>query len=227
MKKENKQSAKEQPPKEIGVWTVTCWILMGLAGLISVFSGVVTIKAGQLSIGILFLVLGVFVFIPRKHLRISRALKVVIFILIYFTLLIISGANAPKPEQQYEYYNLEQPFNLTFGDNVFLLKINNISKETKLSINNGQNISSSGFYLFVNGGVTNLGKITSDFKFNSELRDSENNSYILFGTDTRVGGLPPNLEKNFYNIFEIPKQVSGLKFFIRDKTAVIKVVRLE
>jgi len=227
MKREKKSSAKEQPMKEVGVWTVTCWIFVGLAGLISVFSGIVTIKAGQLFIGILFFIPGIFVFIPRKYLRISRALKVVIFILAYFILLILSGANAPKPEQQYEDYVLGQPFNLTFGNNVFSMKIVNISKETKISINNGQNISSLGFYLFVNGEITNLGKATSDLKFDSELKDVEDNLYTLFATDTRVGGFQPNLGKKFYNIFEIPKQASGLKFFVKDKTSIIKVVTLE
>ncbi len=222
MKKE-----KKQPPiKEIGVWIVTCWIFAGFAGLISVFSGIVTIKAGQLFIGLLFLVFGAFVFVPRKYLRISKPLKVIIFILAYFTLLIISGINAPKPEQQYEYYNLEQPFNLTFGNNVFSMKIKNISKETQIIVNNGQNISSSGFYLFVNGEITNLGKVTSDLQFESELKDSKDNLYILFATDTRVGGFQPNLEKKFYNVFEIPKSASGLKFFVKDKTKVIKVVDL-
>ena len=222
MKKENKQ-----PIKEIGVWAVTCWIYAGLAGLISVFSGIVTIKAGQLFIGLLFLVFGVFVFVPRKYLRISRPLKVIIFILAYFTLLIISGVNAPKPEQKYEYYNLGQPFNLTFGNNIFSMKITNISKETQITVNNGQNISSSGFYLFVNGEATNLGKATSDLQFKSELKDGEDNLYTIFATDTRVGEFQPNLEKKFYNVFEIPRQAAGLKFFVKDKTKVIKVVSLE
>mgnify|MGYP001575766584 CR=1 FL=1 len=221
-KKENKQ-----PIKEIGVWIVTCWIFVGLAGLISIFSGIVTIKAGQLFVGLLFLVFGVFVFVPRKYLRISRPLKVIIFIFAYFILLIISGINAPKPEQQYEYYNLEQPFNLTFGSNIFSMKINNISKETQIIVNNEQNISSSGFYLFVNGELTNLGKVTSDLQFKSELKDSEDNLYTLFATDTRVGGFQPNLEKNFYNVFEISKKALGLKFFVKDKTNIIKVVNLE
>ncbi|PIY97272.1 MAG: hypothetical protein COY66_00035 [Candidatus Kerfeldbacteria bacterium CG_4_10_14_0_8_um_filter_42_10] len=222
-----KSPINKKPIKEIGVWTVTCWIFIGLAGLISVFSGIVTIKAGQLFIGILFLVFGVFVFVPRKYLRISRPLKVIIFISAYFTLLVISGINTPKPEQQYEYYSLEQPFNLTFGNNIFSMKINNVSKETQIIVNNEQTISSSGFYLFVNGEITNLGKVTSDLQFKSELKDSEDNLYIIFATDTRVGGFQPNLEKKFYNVFEIPRQASGLKFFVKDKTNVIKVVNLE
>ena len=223
----------EQPIREIGVWTVTCWIFTGLAVFFSVFSAVVTIKAGHILIGLLFFIPGIFAAVPRKYLRISRPLKVIIFILVYFTLIIISGANAPKPEQQYEYYNLGDSFNLTYGEEVFSMRIDNISKETKIVVNTGQNLTTPGFYLLVNGGITNLGKITYgntnpfSSKFSSELKDNEENIYALFGTNNKVNGFQPNLEKKFYDIFEIPKQASGLKFFVKDKTKIIKVVNLE
>lgn len=60
MKKE-----KEQSIKEIGVWNVTCWIFAGLAGLLSIFSCVVTIQAGQIFVGLLFLIPGIFAFVPK------------------------------------------------------------------------------------------------------------------------------------------------------------------
>ena len=220
MKKEDKK-----PIKEIGVWAVMCWILTGLAGLASVFSGVVTIKAGQSFVGILFLVLVAFIFVPRKYFRISRPLKVIIFILAYFVLLIISGINNPAPEKQYEYYNLGQSFNLTFGDDIFSMVIYNISTETQLIVN-GQNLSSSGFYLFVNGEVKNLGKSPSNFNFESELKDSKDNLYTLFAFNMIGGPLQPNVERKFSNIFEIPKEASELKFFVKDKTNIIKAVNL-
>ncbi|MDP1696030.1 MAG: hypothetical protein Q8L29_03890 [archaeon] len=219
--------------KEIGVWNVICWISIGLAVLFSIFSTVVTIKAGQIFVGLLFLIPGIFAAIPKKYLRISRPLKVIIFIFVYFILIIISGMNAPKLEQKYEYYNLGDSFNLTYGEEVFSMKINDINKETKVMINDGQNITTSGFYLIVNGGITNLGKITYhntnlfNIKFISELKDNQDNIYTIFGTNTRVDGFQPNLEKQFYDIFEISKQASGLKFLIKDKTEVIKVVSLE
>lgn len=228
MKKQEKE-----PVKEIGVWNVICWIFVGLAVLFSIFSAVVTIKAGQIIIGLLFFIPGIFAAIPKKYLRISRPLKVIIFIVIYFTLIIISGLNAPKPEQQYEYYNLRESFNLTYGEEVFSMRIDNITKETQITVNGGQNITTSGFYLLVNGGITNLGKTTYhntglfDIKFASELKDNQDNIYTLFGTNTRVNGFQPNLEKPFNDIFEIPKQAAGLRFFVKDKTKVIKVVNLE
>ena len=228
MKKQEKETVKE-----IGVWNVICWAFVGLAVLFSIFSAVVTIKAGQILIGLLFFIPGIFAAVPKKYLRISRPLKVIIFILVYFTLIVISGLDAPKPEQQYEYYNLGDSFNLTYGEEVFSMKINNIAKETQVTVNDGQNITTSGFYLLVNGGITNLGKTTYhnaglfNVKFTSELKDNQDNTYILFGTNNRVNGFQPNLEKPFHDIFEIPKQASGLKFFVKDKTKIIKVVNLE
>jgi len=227
-----KKQEKEQI-KEIGVWVVVCWIFVGLAVLFSLFSAVVTIKAGQTFIGILFFIPGIFASIPRRYLRISRPLKVIIFIIVYFTLLIISGINAPKPEQQYEYHNLGDSFNLTYGEEIFSMRIDNITKETQVIVNNGQNLTTSGFYLLVNGGITNLGKTTSqntgpfNLKFTSELKDNQGNIYVLLATNTRVSGFQPNLEKLSQDIFEIPKQASGLKFFVKDKTEIIKVVSLE
>lgn len=165
--------------------------------------------------------------VPKKYLRISRPLKVIIFIAVYFIILIISGLNAPKIEQQYGNYILGETFNITYNGNIFSMKVVNISKETQMTINGGQNLSTSGYYIFVNGYVTNLGKTPSGLQFKSELRDGADNLYTLFAMENRVGEFQPNLEKRFYNVFEIPKQASELKFYVKDKTSVIKVISLE
>jgi len=221
MKKEDKK-----PIKEIKLWTIICWIFSILAGVIALFSGIFTIQAGQFFLGLLFFVLAVFVFIPRKYLRISRPLKGVIFIVLYFIFLAINGFNTPVLEPQYEYYNLGQSFNLTFEDNVFSMIIYNVSAETDIILD-GKEIFSSGFYLLVNGGLKNLGKNSLGLSFESELEDNQNNSYSLFAFDFGVGALQPNLERKFSNTFEIPKDISGLKFIVKDKTNIIKVINLE
>ena len=97
----------------------------------------------------------------------------------------------------------------------------------------GQNLTTSGSYLFVNGEITNLGKTTVHntnlfgVKFISELKDAQDNIYAPIATNTRVDGFQPNLEKKFYYVFEISKPASGLKFFVKDNTKVIKAVNLE
>jgi len=224
---------EKEPVKEIRVWDVICWAFAGLAVLFSIFSAVVTIKAGQILIGLLFFIPGILIVVPKKYLRISRPLKVITFIIVYFILIIISGLNAPKPEQQYEYYNLGDSFNLIYGEEVFSMRIDNVTKENQITVNDEQNLTTPGFYLIVNGKITNLGKTTYhntnlfSIKFASELKDNQDNIYALFETNTRVNGFQPNLEKSFQDIFEIPKQALGLKFFVKDKTKIIKVVNLE
>ena len=221
MKKEDKKFIKE-----IGLWAIICWISLVLAGLTAIFSGVVTIQAGQFFTGFLFFALAVFVFVPRKYLRISRPLKVVIFITLYFTLLIISGVNAPTPEQKYEYYNFGEEFNLTFNGNVFSMTIHNISKETEITIDN-QNISSQGVYVIVEGIVKNLEKNPLDFTNQPELKDGNENLYTLVGYNIAPGKLQPNLERKFLDIFETPKNTAGLKYILKDDTNVIKIINLE
>ena len=221
MKKESKKSLKE-----IGLWVIICWVSLVLAGVMAIFSGVVTIQADQFFIGFLFFVLAVFVFIPRKYLKISRSLKVVIFIVLYFALLIISGLNASKIEYQYEYHNFEQSFNLTFGDNIFSMIIYNVSKETEIIVDGEERIT-PGIFLFVHGSVTSLGKVSTDFGFYSELKDNQNNSYSVISFQFDKGGLQPNLEKDFFNVFEMPKDAFGLKYIVKDETNIIKIINLE
>jgi len=59
------------------------------------------------------------------------------------------------------------------------------------------------------------------------IKDAQDNIYVPIATNTRVEGFQPNLEKKFYYVFEIPKSASGLKFFVKDNTKVIKAVNLE
>ena len=223
MEKENRKTIRE-----IGIRDVISWMFISIAVLIFILSGIVTIQAGQFFIGLLFFVPVVFIAVPKKFLKIkmSKALKIVILIIVYFILLVVSGLDAPMPEQQYENYNLKQPFDLTFGDNVFSMNIDSISKETEINVD-GEDISSSGYFLFVNGSVTNLGKVPLDFDLQSELRDSQDNLYTVMALKSNLDMVQPNLARNFSCVFEIPKEISGLKFIMKDKTNVYKTISLE
>ena len=69
-----------------------------------------------------------------------------------------------------------------------------------------------------------------DFKFekNPELKDNQNRLYTLYATSMPTGGkLQPSVAKEVSYIFEIPKEASGLKFIVRDKTEVAKSVDLK
>jgi hypothetical protein len=221
MEKENRK-----PIREIGIREIIRWMFIILGELLFVASGIITIQEGQFLIGILLFVLAALVFVPRRFFRISKALKVVILAIIYFALLAMSGLDAPTPEQQYEHYSLEQPFNLTFGENAFSVVINDVDTDTKLIVDE-EEISTPGLYFFVNCAVTNLEKVPLSFDFQSELRDSEDNLYTPIATSGDLDAVQPNLERKFSYIFEIPKEISGLKLIVKDKTDIHKMIDLE
>jgi len=224
MEKEN-----QKPAKAIGLRMVIYWVSVVLIGLIiPVFSAVVTIQASQFFIGILFFIPAIFIFIPQKYLRITRTLKVTIFVIAYFTLVVISGLNAPAPaapEKQLEHYSLGEKLNLNFGNNNFSMVVRDVSAETRMILD-GKEISTSGFYLFVNGEVKNLGKSPLNLSFLSELKDDQDNLYGLIAVRFEKAPLQPNVERKFSNIFEIPKDAQGLKFIVKDDTDTVKVVNL-
>ncbi len=219
MKKEESQK------KEIGLWKVSSFIIKILASIFSIFSGIVTIKAGQIFVGGLFILWVAFLFIPKKYLKITSVLKGAIFVVVYFLLILISGMGATPSEPQYENYFLGQSFNITSKGVLFSVVITNTSEETKVIID-GKETTTSGIYLFVNGILINTEKSSATFYANSELRDSEENVYKPILISTGMGSLQPNLERAFYYFFEIPKNASGLNFYIEDKSKVIKRVDL-
>jgi aromatic ring hydroxylase len=49
----------------------------------------------------------------------------------------------------------------------------------------------------------------------------------LYGTGITVGKLQPSVAKEVSYVFEIPKDATGLKFIVRDKTEVAKSVDLK
>lgn len=221
-----KKEQTKKSIKEIGIGTVLGWILGALAVSMGIFSAIVTIKAGQILVGFLFIIPSAFVLIPRKYFRITKPLKVVIFILSYLIILYWSGVNNPVPAQQFEYYNLGQPFNLIFGSNNFSMVILNVSNSSQVNIN-GEIRSSTGIYISVNGKVKNLQKEPVNFNTSPELKDSLENTYTLIGISMIKGALQPSIERDVSYIFEIPKEATGLKLFIKDKNSAIKVIDLE
>lgn len=227
MKKGNKILEKEEGPskKDIGLWNVISFIFAIFASIFSIFSGIVTFKAGQLIVGLLFIILAAFPIIPRKYLKITRTLKGTIFLTIYFILLIISGINTPAPEKQYEYYFLEQSFNLTYkGENISIV-VNNITTRNNITFE-GKEMITSGLYLFITGEITNLGKSPIDFKIKSELKDGDGNLYTPLGKDMGIGSFQPGLDRKFVYLFEIPKEVSKLEFSIEDESKITKIINL-
>ena len=135
-------------------------------------------------------------------------------------------APEPAPEQQYEYYDLDDQFNLTYNSNLFLVTISNVSKENTIVINDEEK-TSSGVYIIVAMEAINSGKEPQYFEMAIGLNDINENLYTALGTDKEDLPLQPGLKTEFYYIFEVPADTTGLKLSITDENTIIKVIDLE
>ncbi len=213
---------KEEPKKEIGFITVINFI----AGILLLLFGIGLLIIRDYLSGSLILALVVFLFFPQKIWEINKWLKLLIVVACFIVIAIVNGVNMPSTEPEFMYYNLNEDFILTFNNVNFSMIIYNTTKETKILIDD-EEITTEGIFLFVHGAVTNLGKTATDFGFYSELTDSQNNSYSVISFYFGTAGLQPNLKKSFFNVFEIPKNASGLKFSVADNTNVVRIINLE
>ncbi len=217
---------KEEPKKEIGFITVINFIIGILLLLFGVGLLIINNYLGSYLYGIFTVVLAIFLFLPQKILRLNKWLKLLIVVAAFITIAIIGGMNMPSIEAGFIYHNLNEDFTLTFNNINFSMVIYNTTKETKVLVE-GEEKTTNGIFLLVYGAVTNLGKSATDFGFYSDLTDSQNNTYSIFSFYFDEGGLQPNMKKNFFNVFEIPKNASGLKYRVKDNTNVIRIINLE
>jgi hypothetical protein len=222
-----KNSVNEEK-KEIGLKTIFKYILGTLFLVFLIFSGVTTIKAGQLIIGILFFVLSALMLVPHSYFKVTTSLKSTIIVVLCFVLLAMSGRNAPPVEQKYQYYKLGEKISLEFGDKTFSMVVKEIKSDAKVSVS-GKEVTTSGSFIIVTGDILNLGSEAVDFKFKGdpELKDNQNRHYTLYGSAVSVGKLQPSVAKEVSYVFEIPKDASGLNFIVKDKTNIAKSVDLK
>ena len=224
MKKSEKKLAKEKEvqKKEVGFITV----VDAIVGIIVAIFCLLALIGGFYLIGALFFVLTIFIFLPQKVLKFSKWLKLLIGIVGFFVLLAIIGLNLPSQESVFEIYSLNEPFILNYDEVNLSMVVYNATKEDKIILN-GEERTSEGFFIKVNGALINLVKLPVNIGINVWIMDSQNNSYTPLGYNLGEGPLQPNLRREIFHIFEIPKQSSGLKLFIKDKTKIIKVVDLK
>lgn len=222
------KNSENKEIKEIGLKTIFGYIFSALFLFFFIIIGIETIKAGQIVIGILYFVLSILVLVPHHLIRVTQSLKFVILIILFLVVAGISGSNTPPAEQKYEHFGLEEKFNLTFGNNTFSMVVREAKHDAKISVS-GKEVATSGYFIIVTGDIVNLGSETVNFKFGKdpELKDGQNRLYTLYGTGLAVGKLQPSVAKEISYVFEIPKDATGLKFIIRDKTEVAKSVDLK
>jgi len=207
MKKEVQK--KEVQKKEVGFITVIN-IIVGI--IIAIFF-ILTLIMGLYLVSALFLILAVFIFLPQKILRFSKWLKLLIGVVGFFVLLAIVGLIMPSQEPVFVQYSLNEPFILSYKKINVSMVVYNATKEDTILLD-GEEKTTVGIFIKINGALTNLGNAASDFGVYTSLTDSQNNSYTTLGYNFGEGALQPNLRKNFYYIFEVPKQSSGLTFVI-------------
>ncbi|MBU0534864.1 MAG: DUF4352 domain-containing protein [Patescibacteria group bacterium] len=224
----NTGNTSSKKTREISLKTVFTYIFGALFLIFFLFSGVVTIKAGQLVIGVLYFILAVLVLVPHHHLRVTKTLKFVIFVVLFFVLAYFSGRSTPPVAQKYEYFALGEIFNIAFGNNTFSMVVREAKHDAKISIS-GKEVTTSGYFIIVTGDIVNLGSEAVDFKFSvtPELKDKQDRRYTLYGTGLAVGKLQPGVAKEVSYVFEIPKDATGLEFIVSDKTDVAKSVDLK
>lgn len=224
----NKENTGTKAVRDMSLKTVIGYIFNAFLIIFFIFSGNVTIKAGQLVVGILYYVLSVLVVIPHHFLRVTKALKFVILVILFLILTVISGVNNTPEKQKYEYYSLAQEFNLKYGANTYSMVVKDVRLDTKL-IAEGKERTTSGYFLIVKVDVVNLGSESIDFKLGKdpELTDSQDRRYTMYGSDIPAGKLQPSVAKVVSYVFEIPKDASGLKFIVKDGSVIAKSIDLK
>ncbi len=212
---------EEVQKKEVGFITV----INSIVGIIIAILGILILIMGFYLYGALLLILAVFIFLPQKILRFSKWLKLLIGMIGFFVLLAILGLNMPSQEPVFEPYSLNEPFILVYDKVNFSMIVYNATKENKVLID-GAERTSEGIFIKVNGAITNLENVAMDFGVYTSLTDNQNNTYSSLGYNFGEGALQPNLKRNFFYIFEIPKETSGLKFTVTEDNKHFKEIDL-
>lgn len=214
--------------KEVSLKNIFSFIINGLLLLFLIILGIETIKTGQVVIGFLYFILSALVLVPHHFLRITHALKIVIIVILFIVVATINGKNTPPVEQKYETFDLNQEFNIAFGKNTFSMVIKEAKPNSKISVS-GKDVTTSGSFIIVVGNIKNTDSEAVDFKFKTdpELMDNQGRFYTLYGAVIPIGKLQPSVAKEVSFVYEIPKDASGLKFVVKDKTVIAKSVDLK
>lgn len=219
-------NVSNKPTKEIGLKTVFTFIINGLFSAFFVTSGVINFKK-KIVVSFLYFGLAALAVIPHRFLRITQALKVVILIILFVILAGVAARGDPVVEQKFENFSVGQKFEMAFGNNKFSMVVREVKNNAKISVS-GKDVATSGSFVIVTGDIVNLGSEAVEFKFKEDpgLIDDQNRSFSLYGAAIPVGKLQPSVAKEVSYVFEIPKDATGLKFIVKDKTEVAKSVDL-
>jgi len=202
---------KEVPKAEVGFITVIN-IIVGI--IIAIFFLLTLIMSLYLA-SALFLVISVFIFLPQKILRFSKWLKLLIGVVGFFVILAILGSNMPSQEPVYEFYNLNETFILNYDEVNVSMVVYNVSKEYKILLG-GEERTTEGVFIKVDAAIINLIKLPVSIGISVSMMDVQNNTYTTLGSNLGEGSLQPNLKREIFYIFELPKEATGLRFVVTE-----------
>ncbi len=212
---------KETPEgkKEIGFFAV----INVISAIIIVLIGLIVLAMGAYAAGALFIALSVFLILPHKFLKMAKWLKFAIAFALFFTLVIYTGSQAPQFNPPAVEHKMGEEFTITSKKINFSVSIMNVSKETALLFNE-QERTTEGFFLIINGFITNKGDAPAFLSFGDGIIDANNKTYSHLGYNFGEGPLQPEVKKSFNYVFELPKHIIGPKFWIKDDAKVHNVI---
>jgi hypothetical protein len=112
---------------------------------------------------------------------------------------------------------MQESFVLNGGASNISIIIYNTTKTATILLNNKET-TTTGYFLFVNCEITNLGKSAVTLSPTYDIVDNQNKTYAGMGFSGNQETFQPDLKKQSYFLFEIPLSAQGLNFRLRDKT---------
>jgi len=68
----------------------------------------------------------------------------------------------------------------------------------------------------VDAAIINLIKLPVNIGISVSMMDVQNNTYTTLGSNLGEGSLQPNLKREIFYIFEVPKEATGLRFVVTE-----------
>jgi hypothetical protein len=211
---------KKMERKQSGInkfFSVFFLILIIIIGVTSILTSLTGFSMGKNAFGILYLILGIFCFLPRKIIKFPNWVKFLIIILVSLILMIVSISlnwNLSVKEQFFN-HNMQETFTFYGGVSNISVKVHNITKE-KVIIFNSIEKKTGGYFLVVNCEFTNLGEMTITLNPNYYIIDNQNKTYAGMVFSGYQEYFQPNLKKQSYFILELPNSAEGLRFYLKD-----------
>lgn len=223
MKKEKEVNKKINVRDVFQIIFIIISIIIGLFSLVFVAMFLFVPKYnGSYIWAVLYIFLTLFAFLPKKITRVPYWARALIVFVGFFVIIIIAGLfnlNLPATTSiNIINHNMNESFILDLGTSNVSMIVYNLTENTSF---NGE--TTEGYFLIVNCEITNLGKDTISLNMSGQwydLTDNQNKTYMGSSNLGSQEYFEPNLGKQFYFLFEIPKTAQGIKLNLGDKIGV-------